>query len=144
MPLVPEHTTTPGSTCRLIPCSFFVYPILLLGIYNYKFGYPEKGTWYEPTGSACATQLVPPALQMGRVLQAAGICRNAVSSGRDGSAQVFDAQIVAHGIGIMLSKHDARATFSCMYVCYASWLIPGVSPQGSLHSCSEILIRVPL
>ena len=28
----------------------FLYPILLLGIYNHKFGYPKKGTWYEPTG----------------------------------------------------------------------------------------------
>ena len=29
---------------------FFGYPILVLGIYNHKFGYPKKGTWYEPTG----------------------------------------------------------------------------------------------
>ena len=29
---------------------FFGYPILILGIYNHYFGYPKKGTWYEPTG----------------------------------------------------------------------------------------------
>ena len=30
---------------------FYVYPILLLGIYNHKFGNLKKGTWYEPTGT---------------------------------------------------------------------------------------------
>ena len=42
-----------GVTCRLIPCSFFGYPTLVLGIYNHKCGYPNKGTWYEPTGRVC-------------------------------------------------------------------------------------------
>ena len=26
-----------------------VYPLLGLGSYNHKVGYPEKGLWYEPT-----------------------------------------------------------------------------------------------
>ena len=40
----PRSKKGPGlaCTCRLIPCSFFGYPILVLGIYNHKLGYPKK------------------------------------------------------------------------------------------------------
>ena len=30
---------------------FWGYPILVLGIYKHKVGYPQEGVWYDPTGS---------------------------------------------------------------------------------------------
>ena len=31
--------------------NFYVHYILGLGAYNHEVGYPEKGVWYEPTGT---------------------------------------------------------------------------------------------
>ena len=43
----PKNTKAPVGSYNV---PFFVYPILVLGIYNHKFGHPKKTTWYEPTG----------------------------------------------------------------------------------------------
>ena len=39
---------------RLIPYPFLGFLVLGLGFRNHKVGYPKKGVWYEPTGTALA------------------------------------------------------------------------------------------
>ena len=59
-----DHYLDP--TCRLIQYpSFFGYPILGLGIYNHKVGYPGKGVWYEPRGAVDARASHGPSGSMG-------------------------------------------------------------------------------
>ena len=74
---------------------FLGYPILALGIYNHKFGYPKKGTWYEPTGIYLAMRLPQAAGGSGQqqlcrlLVDAEGACSRDILGGHQNDGRVL-------------------------------------------------------